>query len=93
MPQVQLLKQKEKEKGKKKNVIFRPGATSGGPGSSWATAQAAYRFLLLFLFFLSFCLFRAIPPACGGSHSRGPFGAVAAALHHSHTNAGSEQRL
>ena len=43
-----------------------------------------------FFFFLSF---RATPAAYGGSQSRGLIGAVAAGLHHSHSNAGSELRL
>ena len=40
------------------------------------------------IFFLSF--FRAAPSAYGGSQARGQIGAVAAGLHHSHSNAGSE---
>ena len=42
----------------------------------------------LFFFFFFFCLFRAAPAAYGGSQARGPIGAPAAGLHHSH--AGSE---
>ena len=38
-----------------------------------------------FLFFFSFCLFRAVPTAYGGSRARGLIGAVAAGLHHSHS--------
>ena len=41
-------------------------------------------------FFLSFCLFRAIHEAYGSSQARGPTGAVAAGLHHSHSNTGSK---
>ena len=37
--------------------------------------------------------FRATPAAYGGSQIRGPTGAVAAALRHSHSNVGSEPRL
>ena len=47
-------------------------------------------------FFFSFCLFAiswAAPMAYGGSQARGPIGAVAAGLHQSHRNAGSEPRL
>ena len=41
--------------------------------------------------FLSFSLFfRAAPVAYRGSQVRGPIGAVAARLHHSHSNAGSK---
>ena len=44
------------------------------------------------LLFCSF-FFRAAPTACGGSRARGRIGAVAADLHHSHSNTGSELRL
>ena len=37
-----------------------------------------------------FCLFRAALAAHGGSQARGRIEAVAASLHHSHTNSGSE---
>ena len=47
----------------------------------------------LSLFFLLFCLFRAAPMAYGGSQARGPIGAAAASLRHSHSNARSELRL
>ena len=40
--------------------------------------------------FILFCLFRAAPTAYGGSQARGPIGAITAALHHNHSNAGSE---
>ena len=45
----------------------------------------------LCLFF--FWLFRASPEAYGDSQARGRRGAVAAGLHHSHSNAGSELHL
>ena len=45
------------------------------------------------LFFFFFCIFRAVPAACGGSQARGRTGATAAGLHHSHSNAGSEPCL
>ena len=35
----------------------------------------------------------AAPAAYGGSQARGPIGAVAAGLHHSHSNAESEPHL
>ena len=41
-------------------------------------------FFVFFVFCL--CLFRAALEAYGGSQARGPFGAVAAGLHHSHSN-------
>ena len=46
--------------------------------------------------FFVFCLFafsRAAPVAYGGAQARGLIGAVAAGLHESHSNAGSEPRL
>ena len=50
--------------------------------------------LFLFLFFFVFLSFpRATPAAYGGSQARGLIGAVAAGLHQSHSNAGSEPRL
>ena len=52
-------------------------------------------FVLLCFVFL-FCLFafsRAAPAANGGSQARGRIGAVAAGLHQSHSNAGSEPCL
>ena len=39
------------------------------------------------------CLFRVAPVAYGSSQARGQNGAAAAGLHHSHSNAGSEQHL
>ena len=42
-----------------------------------------------FFFFFFFCLFafsRAAPMAQGGSQARGPIGAIATGLHHSHSN-------
>ena len=44
-------------------------------------------------FFFFFVLFRVAPVAYGGSQARGPIGAVATGLHHSHSNAGSEPHL
>ena len=47
-------------------------------------------FIFIFNFFL---IFRATPTAHGGSQARGQIGAVAAGLHPSHSNAGSEPCL
>ena len=45
-------------------------------------------------FFFFFCLFlMAVPVVYGGFQARGPIGAVAAGLHHSHSHAGSEACL
>ena len=50
-----------------------------------------YLFNLLLLFF---CLLGLhLTEAYGGSQARGPIGATAARLHHSHSNAGSELHL
>jgi len=46
-------------------------------------------FLILFLFIFYVLLFRAAPSAYGGSQARG-IGAMAAGLHHSHSNTGSK---
>ena len=57
----------------------------------------------LFFFFV-FCLYVVVvvvsiaiswaaPTAYGGSQARGPIGAVAASLHHSHSHVGSEPCL
>ena len=48
--------------------------------------------ILLFFFFFFF-FFRAAPMACGGSQARGWIKAVAAGLHHSHSNTRSEPCL
>ena len=53
-------------------------------------------FFLSFFFFFVFCLlsfFRAAPVAYGCFQARGPIGAAAASLHHSHSNSGSELHL
>ena len=44
-------------------------------------------------FFFFFGLFGATPMAYGNSQARGQIGAVAAGLHHSHSNAGSVSHL
>ena len=46
-----------------------------------------------FFFFFLFGLFRAAPAAYGDPHAGGQIGAVAASLHHSHSNAIAELRL
>jgi len=47
----------------------------------------------LFIYFYLFVFSRAAPAAYGGSQLRGPIGAVAAGLHQSHSNSGSELHL
>ena len=46
-----------------------------------------------FFFFFFPLLFRATPAAYRSSQVRGPMGATAADLHHSHSRVGSEPRL
>ena len=48
---------------------------------------------LYIIFFLSFCLFRATPTAYRSSQARGLIRAIAAGLHHTHTNTRSEPCL
>ena len=50
-------------------------------------------YLFVCLFICLFAISRAAPVAHGSSQARGPIGAVAAAVHHSHSNVGSELRL
>ena len=45
------------------------------------------------IFFFFFCLFRAAPVAYGVSQARGQTGAIAAGLHHTHSNIGSKPHL
>ena len=56
-------------------------------------AVMAYDHFVAIWPYLFFCLFRAPPTAYGGSQARGWIGAVAASLHHHHSNTGSEPHL
>ena len=59
-------------------------------------AKASSSDLDILLLCVCVCLFafsRAASEAYGGSQARGPIGAVAASLHHSHSNARSELHL
>ena len=49
-----------------------------------------YMYVFIYLFYLLFCLLRAAPAAHGGSQARGPVGAAAASLLHSHSDMRSE---
>jgi len=51
-----------------------------------------YLFILFFIY-LFILLFRATPTTYGGSQAGGPIGAIAAGLHHGHSNWGSEPHL
>ena len=55
------------------------------------TLKVAFFFFFLFLFLVFF--WGAAPTAYGASQARGLIGAVAAGLHHSHSNARSEPCL
>ena len=50
-------------------------------------------FLFSFFFFFFFCYYRTAPVAYGGSQATGRIGAIAASLHHSHSNLASKLRL
>ena len=52
-----------------------------------------YIIYINFLFFFFFCLLRAPLVAYGGSQARGQIRAVAASLHHSHSNTRSKPHL
>ena len=56
-------------------------------------AKPIFIFLFYFIFFCLFAISRAAPEAYGGSQARGLMGVVAAGLHQSHSNAGSEPSL
>ena len=57
------------------------------------TSQSDHKGMCLFIYFLSFVFLRAAPTTYGGSQVLGPIGAVAASLHHGHSNARSNLRL
>ena len=50
-------------------------------------------FFFNYYLFSLFALSRAASAAYGGSQARGPVGAIATGLHHSHSSVGSELRL
>ena len=60
-------------------------------GKAVVTRSNTHRGLQGGFFFV--LLFRATPSAYGGSQARGHIGAVAAGLHHSHSNKGSEPHV
>ena len=49
--------------------------------------------ILIFMYLFIFVFSRAAPMAYGDSQAKGLIGAVAASLHHSHSNSGSKPRL
>ena len=51
-------------------------------------------YVCMYVYMYSFILlFRVTTAAYGSSQARGPIGAVAAGLHHGHSNKGSEPQL
>ena len=72
--------------------IFNVPLLSCGPHWRLSVLSSVFGLLLCFFFFF-FGLFRATPVASGGSQARGLIRAVAADLHHSHSNTGSEPCL
>ena len=68
-----------------------PGLCLLGLGEVGGRFSFMERALIGITFF--FFLFKATFTAYGGSQARGQIGAVAACLHHSHSNAGSKPRL
>ena len=71
-----------------------PSCLMGKPFHRRGTVSLAHQWVFFFLFFFLWLLsFRAASAACGGSQARGPIRAVAAGLHHSHSNARSELHL
>ena len=63
------------------------------PARSLESQGVDFIYLFIYLLNLFICLFRAAPAAYAGSQFRGPIGAVAASLHHSHSNTRSEPCL
>lgn len=61
--------------------------------SRYGTARSYDNSIFYFIYFYFFDFFRAAPAAYGGSQAKGPIGAVAAGLRHSHSNARCELPL
>ena len=66
---------------------------SSGTGLKFQLVWSKAKRVVFLVVFCCCCLFRAAPTAYVGSQARGPIGAVAAGLHHSHSNTGSQPRL
>ena len=64
-----------------------------GQGAEWIQGDQEVVAVGFLKFLYLFSLFRATPVAYGGSQARGPVGATAAGLHHSHSNTGSKLHL
>jgi len=81
-------KDKKKKKKKKKGSLYLSLLSSSYPCPTPCSLPPEATNLISF----SFLFFRAAPKAYGGSQARGLIGAVAAGLHHSHSNGGSEPK-
>ena len=68
------------------------GAGYMGECGLWIFIKS-YSFFFSFFFLFLFAFSRTVPEAHGGSQARGLIRDVAASLHHSHSNTGSEPRL
>ena len=55
--------------------------------------SACFTIMYVCIYLNFFFLLRVAPAAHGGSQARGPIGAIAAGLCHSHSNTGSELHL
>ena len=61
--------------------------------SIFITAKNLGLLFFFFFFFFTFCLFRAVPVAHGGSEAKGQIGPTATGLHHSQSNVGFKLHL
>ena len=76
-------------------VFGRGGSATGakGKGTQRGTERTLFYFIIIINLFIYFANSWAAPAAYGGSQARGPIGAIAASLYHSHRHAGSEPCL
>ena len=66
----------------------------GGKNIKWEKDSLFSNYFLFFFFFWGlFAISWSVPTAYGGSQTSGLIRAVAAGLHHSHSNAGSKPHL
>ena len=72
------------------SVLWGPPPPSFSLIQSWESCKPDNAFFLVRSRPFFFWFFRAAPTAYGSSQARGPTGATAANLHHSHSNTGSE---
>ena len=80
------LRQENREENRSKK-------TDSGRGREWEDEEVMGWFSPSCFFFFFLVFSKAAPMAYGGSQARGLIGPVAAGLHHSHRNMGSEMSL